>query len=134
MVRFNDASPSWLAMTAVAACFVVPTFAWLAFIVDHAAAPSLSIFFVAFAVLGLLGPIGLVSTVRSATQGRPISRPLGAALVAGSLLLAIVVIAAFGAPDFTAPSLHRDATLIGVVPALGAAHLLILRRRSAKSA
>ena len=89
----------------------------------------------ASAILGAVGPIGLIAAFRSIVLGRPVRGWFGIALLIGPILCGAVTIAsrwAIGGPEAFNP--HAYGTfdfwsailLLSVLPALGAAHLLRL--------
>jgi hypothetical protein len=82
------------------------------------------------AVIGLVGPIGLFLASRAAVTGAGLrSRALGIAMIAGVMLYiaASVLLRLFSGPGAYAATLSFI-VLIGVLPALGTAHLMYLSR------
>ena len=87
------------------------------------------------AILGALGPMGLFAAYRLIVTGRPIGSPwLGTALVVGPLLYGVLTLgcrffiggsAAFGFNSPDAFDLWSGVLLLSLLPALGAAHLLL---------
>jgi hypothetical protein len=88
------------------------------------------------AILGALGPIGLVAAFRSIVLGLPLrSRWLGTALVIGPILYGVLTIvarsaiggsAALSFESVDAFDFWSAVLLLSVLPAMGAAHLLHL--------
>ncbi len=119
--------------------FVPLTVAWLAFLRDLASVGDFSVVslfgwsvFIPFFVLGALGPVGLTIALRVIVRRHSISRSLGVVLIAGPLLMGFVVLIAFARPDGALLSVLRDAVLIGVLPAIGAAQMRASARPSAE--
>lgn len=94
------------------------------------------------AILGLLGPIGLVAAYRLVVLGRPMrSRWLRAALVVGPLLYGVLTLAcrfamggsaAFSFNAVDAFDLWSGVLLLSLLPALGAAQMLLFGLRQSE--
>lgn len=88
------------------------------------------------AILGALGPIGLVAAFRLIVLGRPLQSPwLGSVLVGGPLLYGVLTLvsrfanggsAAIGFNAVDAFDLWSGVLLLSLLPALGAAHMLLI--------
>ncbi len=137
----------WILVPEMALCFVPLTLAWLDgvfgmsgiirlnmdviqqyFIGSPAGVTALMTMF-STAILGVLGPVGLIMAIRLIVLDRSIrSRSLGMALIGGPILIGIIHLARSliidkGLQIFDALALLL---LFSILPAIGAAHLLYL--------
>ncbi len=141
----------WVLATEMLLCFLPLTMGWLDAIggdsgiirldmhiiqTDFAGAKMFALVaMLASAVLGAVGPIGLIAAFRLIVLGRPVRGWFGRALVIAPIICGAVTIAsrwAIGGPEAFSPHAYGtfdfwSATLLlSVLPALAAAHLLRL--------
>lgn len=147
MVTGNLKISRWILVPEMLLCFVPLTIGWLDSVGGASGIIRLNMeiiqkyFFgvpggtaalammVSGAILGVLGPVGLIAAMRLIALGRPISRWLGTTLIVGPVLLGgTIVVARFIMDSELAVS--REMVLICVLPALGAAHMLHLGPRT----
>ncbi len=106
-------------------CFFPLTLAWCACIADLSWGWPTSMPLIVGVVLGTAGPIGLVAAGRFTLLNRPLPSWLTLGLMVSALSLVAWSIGAF-ASEGALVQVLRDTLLIGVLPALGSAHLFVL--------
>lgn len=146
MVTGNLKISRWVLFPEMLLCFVPPTMGWLdsiggtsgiirlnmeiiqKYFLDVPGGTAALAMMVSAAVLGILGPVGLIVALRLIALGRPIGRWLGITLIVGPVLLGGSMVIARFIMD-SALVVSREMVLVYVLPALGAVHMLHLGPR-----
>lgn len=106
-------------------CFFPLTVAWGLCIADLSRGWPASMLLGIGAIFGTAGPLGLVVAVRYTLSSQRVPNGLSLWMLVSSIALVPLSIVAF-ASDGTLMQVLRDTVLIGVLPAIGSAHLLAL--------
>ena len=134
----------WVLVLELACCFVPLTLFWLIILFDGSVDPGILqqyfeapdgivvlVYTLSMALLGAVGPIGLLIAFRRVALGRSgRNDPLGVAMIAGATLLGVVYVGTtlvLGGPGRWVPWLG-GVLLFAILPVVGAAHLRYLDR------
>lgn len=150
MITGNLKIARWILMPEILLCFVPLSIAWLDSIFGGSGVIRLNaavihrnfigvpggemvlMWMISTAILGALGPVGLIAGFRVAVLGRPLrTHWLCIALVIGPLLYGVLILIsrfAVASPvaSFTEVDFWRALVLLSALPAVGAAHMIPL--------